>query len=296
MKKVGFIIAGVKGLEFFEQLKKHVETTFVCSYQPKGTLDNSLDKIMTTCAKDGHLFVHRKLFDSEILKKADLVFVVGWQYMLSQTDDRFVIFHDSLLPRYRGFSPTVSALINGEYEIGVTGLRPSSQVDRGPIYAQAAIKISYPIKLKDALHLLKECYQKVALEILDKFEKNILSPILQNEAQATYSIWRDEFDYFVDWNWPAKKIVRFVDSVGWPYSGARTFYKDEIIVLDEVEEIDDIYFEDRHIGKTWALENGIPVVISGEGLLRVLSARKLSGELVSFSLLRSRFGLVKNVP
>ena len=42
-----------------------------------------------------------------------------------------IIFHDSLLPKYRGFAPLVNSLINQEKEIGVTAIKASQNYDEG---------------------------------------------------------------------------------------------------------------------------------------------------------------------
>ena len=39
----------------------------------------------------------------------------------------------------------------------------------------------------------------------------------QKESEATYSLWRDENDYFINWELPIKKICRFIDALGFPY-------------------------------------------------------------------------------
>ena len=53
----------------------------------------------------------------------DLMLVVSWRYLLpSEVYCRprlgSFAFHDSLLPQYRGFSPTIWAIINGEDHTG----------------------------------------------------------------------------------------------------------------------------------------------------------------------------------
>ena len=47
---------------------------------------------------------------------------VGWRWLLSDAEHT-VVFHDSELPRYRGFAPLVTCLVNGEAALGVTMTR-----------------------------------------------------------------------------------------------------------------------------------------------------------------------------
>jgi methionyl-tRNA formyltransferase len=55
---------------------------------------------------------------NETLPPHVFALAVGWRFMIQQ-EPRLVVFHDSMLPRYRGFAPLVNALVNGETEIGV---------------------------------------------------------------------------------------------------------------------------------------------------------------------------------
>ena len=61
-------------------------------------------------------------------ERVDLMFAVSWRYMIPReiyerpTFGTYV-FHDSLLPTYRGFAPTVWAIANGEDHTGVTLFR-----------------------------------------------------------------------------------------------------------------------------------------------------------------------------
>ena len=47
---------------------------------------------------------------------------ISWRWLINPPPSSLIIFHDSLLPKYRGFNPLVSSLINGDTEIGVTAL------------------------------------------------------------------------------------------------------------------------------------------------------------------------------
>ena len=59
---------------------------------------------------------------------------VSWRWLLP-VKNQLIIFHDSPLPRYRGFAPLVNQLIQGEREIGVSALFAEKQYDRGRLIA-----------------------------------------------------------------------------------------------------------------------------------------------------------------
>lgn len=288
MIKVGLLVAGFKGLKFIEAMHGKCEIAFVSSYVQKGTLDDSFNHIESICIKNNYKFIEAHNLERDFFINADIVFVVGWQYIIDKLDDRFIIFHDSLLPKFRGFSPTVSALINGEKRIGVTALKPVELPDCGEIYEQKSIYIEYPIKIKDAYLLLSECYTEIAVNLLNNAATGTQTSTPQDESTATYSIWRDELDYFIDWRWSSDKIVRFIDATGWPYYGAKAIYQSEEIFIDEAIAIDDLIFEDRHSGKIWSIRNGLPEVVCGKGMIRIDSARNSSGDKVVFNKLRER--------
>ena len=147
---------------------------------------------------------------------------VSWRWMIPHPSNRLIVFHDSLLPRYRGFSPLVNALINGEKEIGVSAVFGAGEFDTGDIIAQASSTIDYPIKIKQAIAINNANYAKVAGPVLDRIRRGAeLAAVPQNEADASYSVWRDELDYVIDWSWSAKEIRRLIDSVGRPMRVSR---------------------------------------------------------------------------
>jgi methionyl-tRNA formyltransferase len=273
MKKIAFLIAGYKGYNFLKIIHKECKVACVVSYATEGTLDNSYDFIRKLCRKEKYNFFEKRDLDMGCLK-ADLIFIVGWQYLLDKIDDRIIVFHDSLLPKFRGFAPTVNALILGNNRIGVTALKPHTQRDAGPICAQTALTVKYPLRIKDAYDQLAFCYVQIARDILRKSQLGKLKYYKQNNNFASYSLWRDKFDYLIDWSWPAKKIARFVDALSWPYLGAKTMYEQEEIVVDKVI----------------AVKNNMPEVICGEGIVRILSAMSADGKKLIFTKLRKRFG------
>jgi methionyl-tRNA formyltransferase len=291
--KIGIFASGFKGLKFLENFHSRLPSAsvkFVCSYSRVGDLYNFFENIQTICSDAKYQFYTRKELPSNILAEAEIIFVVGWQYIIHNSDQRYIIFHDSMLPKYRGFAPTVTALINGDLQIGVTALKAAEIVDRGDIYEQRAIEISYPIKIQEAYALIAKAYVTVATSILDKTAKNMLIANQQCELNATYSIWRDEDDYCINWDWDATKILRFINAVGYPYKGAQTTYQSEIIYIDEASIIEDLFFEDRHSGKIWSVREGYPDIVCGQGMIKILSARDAQGMSVKFDRLRERLG------
>ena len=291
--EIGIFVAGFKGLKFLETLALCIQTNsikFVCSYPNQGNTSCTFTEIQALCSINNYNLYGRKLLDKQKLDEVEIIFVAGWQFIIDNTDDRYIIFHDSILPKYRGFAPTVTALINGDRQIGVTALKASDLADKGDIYDQKVIEIDYPIKIYDAYLLLGKAYTEIAISIIDKASQDKLVATPQSDLNATYSLWRDEEDYYINWEWNANKILRFINAVGYPYSGAKTNYQSQTIYIDEAVITEDIFFEDRHSGKIWNIKNGHPQVVCGQGMIQILIARFEDGTRVKFNKLRTRLG------
>ena len=217
---------------------------------------------------------------------------VGWRWLIRGTD-RLAVIHDSLLPRYRGFAPLVSCLVNGEPQIGATALLASAGYDEGDILAQEAVDVTYPIRVADAIELLSPVYARLAVGFVGRvLAGGPVTGTPQDHARATYALWRDDEDYRVDWTRPAAWIRRFVDAVGHPYRGASALVGDRLVRVLAVRERPDVPVENRTAGKVIFVDGGRPVVVCGEGLLRIdRLVDDATGEaLPPLARFRTRFG------
>lgn len=224
--------------------------------------------------------------------KSRYAIAVSWRWLIDPGETTLVVFHDSLLPKYRGFNPLVSYLINGETRIGVTALFASAEYDRGDIIGQAQTEIAYPIKISEAIELVSENYAELAANIARRIERGEeLNAAPQNEAEASYSLWRDEEDYRIDWTLSAAEIRRAVDALGYPYQGASTLINNKLARVVEVEERDEVKVENRTPGKVIFIQNSFPVVVCGQGLIKikVLTDAETSENLLPLGSLRARF-------
>jgi methionyl-tRNA formyltransferase len=297
MKKPGRIavcVVGLKGATFLEGLlKRDVRIGLIVTYQQADDRSGSFERTRALAARYS---IDMQETRHPVLQAGDLTFLVGWQYLLPAVTPTTIVFHDSILPRYRGFAPTVTALINGDREIGVTALTPTNSVDAGPIIAQRAFPVSYPVKIQAALEQQAGLMIDIAVGIIEQWRHGRLSSIPQPESGATYSIWRDDSDYEIDWTDSADEIERFVNAVGHPYAGARTTVGGtEIIRIVEVTALPDLHFEIRDAGKIWELEDGRATVICGTGMLKIERCCREDGSEFIFQRLRERLGFSSSV-
>ncbi len=286
------LVAGQKGYYFvcdiMDSMKDRADIKAIVSYEQED-LGKGFAEIRQVAEGNDIRFHATRRPSQELLNSVDLVFLVGWQYLIPDPTNRIIAIHDSLLPRYKGFSPTVNALINGETTIGVSAFVPNNEVDAGDVLAQESVDVSHPIRLQDALQLLRSCYVKAAAVVIEQWSTGTLQPRPQREDQATYSIWRDDDDFRIDWNDSAERIRTFVLAVGFPYLGAlSTVEGNDVRVLD-VEIVDDLVFEIRHPGKIWKIDLDGPIVICGIGMVKLKSIVDHEGRPYHPSRLKLRF-------
>ncbi len=291
MNSIALFIMGKKGLACLETALSNsfVELKFVIFATDKNVEKDYAVEIISLCTKRNILNYNRNSFDETLLNQVSYCIAVSWRWMIKSNLENLIVFHDSILPKYRGFNPLVSALINGDEEIGVTAIFADKEFDKGDILEIEKTVIEYPIKISETIDLISVCYQNLLKKILKKIAYNSLVTSIQDETYATYSLWRDEEDYFIDWNLDAFVLERTINALGFPYGGARTIMDDRIIILDQIKSIPDVKIENRTPGKIIFLFNNQPTIVCGVGLLKIQRAHYLeNGNEVVFYKLRTR--------
>lgn len=280
MRKVGLKIGGYIGYQFLFKFSGIQDISYVMSYDSDRI---SFDKVQFFCRKMRIPCYYKA--DSD-LPSADIIFAVGWQYFLTDDLHKTVVLHDSYLPKKRGWCPTPTSLIRGDRYLGVTAFMPTKNMDDGPIFKREKIRITYPITSFEAYEKIVDRYIVIASKILSGKIKRLK---LQ-KGEPTYSIWRDEQDYIIDWNRSAREINRKIDALSFPFDGAVTYSDGFEYRIIDAEEVPDVEFAERHPGKVFYLthEDKCPVVICGEGLLKIRTMF-FKGEIVIPRKLKRRF-------
>jgi methionyl-tRNA formyltransferase len=216
---------------------------------------------------------------------------VGWRWMIRGCR-RLIVFHDSLLPRYRGFAPLPTALINGDEEVGVTALFGADEYDSGNIIAQRKLPIQYPVKIQEVVNRIAGLYAELAVELIGAIlSGSPLASYPQDEGAASYSAWRDEDDYRIDWSLDAAAIKRLIDAVGYPYHGASADLNGTPARILDAAVDADVKIEQRFPGKVMFVRDGLPIVSCGTGMLWLLDVRNDAGteSLLPLPKFRTRF-------
>jgi methionyl-tRNA formyltransferase len=146
--------------------------------------------------------------------------------------------HGSLLPKYRGRTPHVWAIINNEKVTGITAHVIDEGCDTGDIIKQIKVKIYKEDTGASILEKFKELYIPLVESILFDFIHNSLTFTKQDENRATYFGKRTPEDGRIDWNWSVERIINWVRAQAYPYPGAFTFYKNHKIIIDKVTKSD----------------------------------------------------------
>lgn len=272
--KFGLYLMTSKGLATLQSFVSDISSThisYIVVAKDRNVTNDYYDEIIEL-ATNLQLPVYER---SQTVPPATHLIAVSWRWLIESSEDQqLIVFHDSLLPRYRGFAPLPSALINGDRHVGVTALLASEEYDRGPVICQEAIEIEYPIKISQAIELLVPCYKNLAIKVAHSIIQGDMTSSPQNEEDATYSLWRDEEDYFIDWTWDAHRIQRFVDSLGFPYKGAATTIDGVIYRIRDCSALPDVKIENRCVGKVIFMRDDNPVVVCGTGLIKILDINK----------------------
>ena len=286
MIKYNLYLAGYKGFKVLQlSYKKKFFINSVYTYKSAVNKKYSQD-IINFCRRNNVAIKILNIKDVKIHTCDDKIksFFIGWQFLIHNTKNAYV-FHDSLLPSYSGFSPTVSALINGENNIGITLFLPDKKIDNGKIIYQKKIIIKYPIKIIKVYEILSREITKAIsiISIKNKHRK------INSKYKKTYSIWRDENDYFINWKQENSSVERFINALGYPYDCAKTRYNGKIIKIKDCNIIKGIRYVNYHPGKICSIEDNKPVVMTNNGLIKIKSATYLNNKTIKFKQTRKKF-------
>jgi len=140
--------------------------------------------------------------------------------------------HPSLLPRFRGASPVVSAILAGDEFTGVSIMLMDEGLDTGPVLARAQIPISTPDTTGSLTTKLSWLGARLLGEVLVHWTRGELTPRPQNESGATYSGPITKEDGEIDWHLPAVDIWRRVRAFN-PWPGCYTRWRGKNLKIIE---------------------------------------------------------------
>jgi methionyl-tRNA formyltransferase len=274
--KIGVLASGDLGHHILEVLYKLYDLEFIATNQKsKEIIDLAAEQnvpVFIGNPREGRLL--------EFLedKSCDIILSINYLYLIERDivcfPKRYAInFHGSLLPKYRGRTPHVWAIIKGEKKCGITAHLIDEGCDTGPIIIQQEVEIIEDDTGQNILEKYKYLYPVLVKEVLSKVERNNIELTIQDETKATFFDKRTPIDGMIDWSWQIIRINNWVRAQSHPYPGAFTFYEGEKIIVDKID-VTTIEFEPLlKNGTIIKVVDNIPYVKTPNGIVKLSKIR-----------------------
>ena len=238
--QIGLLISGDLGNAALCHFIKNYILEFVMT-------DDSSEEIIKSCNdKKIPLFIGNPRFEKINYfikdKKCDIIISINYMFIIKKNVINIAKglcfnIHGSLLPKYRGRTPHVWAIINNEEITGITAHIIDEGCDTGPIIEQIKVAINKEDTGWDILEKYKKLYIPLVESVLNKYSNNKLDIFPQDEKNATIFPKRTPDDGLINWNWNSKRIINWVRAQSKPYPGAFSFYNNKKIIIDKVSKL-----------------------------------------------------------
>ena len=272
---LGLLVSGNLGLLIIEHLHEKYNISFVAT-------DKRSEEIIQFCEqtnisifvgnpRSGAIttFIDNKRI--EVLLSVNYLFLIE-QDLISLPSQYAINFHGSLLPKYRGRTPHVWAIINNESEVGITAHKIGVGCDTGDIALQEKILVENEDTGADILIKYNDSYPKLVDEILNQISKKTISFKAQEENKATYFGKRSPEDGLINWSWGKERIRNWIRAQAFPYPGAFSFCNSEKLIIDKASYTDHGYHYSMEDGLVLEVSPGLLIKVSN-GVLHLTSVR-----------------------
>jgi methionyl-tRNA formyltransferase len=217
-------------------------------------------------------------------ERPDLLIVVAYglilpQWMLDWPKIDSLNVHASLLPRWRGAAPIQTAILAGDRETGVSIMRMTRGLDRGPVYRKRATPIGRRETAGELHARLAVMGAELLIDTLPGILSATLEPAPQDETAACYAPKLEKRDALLDWSQTAVELERKVRAYNpWPVAETRTAQGDRLRVWSaEVGSSE----ADKPPGTVIGQSDRELVVATGSGLLRLMQIQPPGGRVMS---------------
>ncbi len=138
--------------------------------------------------------------------------------------------HASLLPKYRGAAPIQWSILNGDDVTGVTIMQMAEGLDDGDILAQEEVPIAPDETGGSLFEKLSRVGARLCVETMDKLEKGEVTPVPQDESQATKVGLIEKSLGSLDFSLPAQTLERYIRGLS-PWPGAFTYLEGRMLKI-----------------------------------------------------------------
>jgi len=182
--------------------------------------------------------------------------------------------HGSILPKYRGAAPIQWAVINDDVTAGVTIMQMAEGLDTGDMLLVKTLTVGEHETAGELFDRIAE----LGAEALSEAVKNLdsITPVPQNEAEATWAPMLKKTDGEIDWSRDAKAIYAQIRGVT-PWPGAYTTFKGKRLKVHKARVV-------NRCGVTASTVSGEGLIVAcGSGALELLEvqlegAKRMSAE------------------
>jgi len=274
----GILASGALGLKCVASVYQRRQVNFVLTdRQSTAIIDFCKQHAIPFFAgnpRNGKAIPFISAYTADVLLSVNYLFIIEKDIILFPKKYA-VNFHGSLLPKYRGRSPHIWAIINNEKETGITAHLITEGCDEGDIIYQENLPIHPAATGADLLELFSVRYPSIVNDVIDTLESGNPLFIKQDESKATWFGKRTPEDGAINWNWHKERIYNWVRAQAKPYPGAFTFYKDKKVIIHKIEFCDDGFGYDAPNGKI--LAGGTePVIKTPNGAVKLLNIETIT--------------------
>ncbi len=178
--------------------------------------------------------------------------------------------HPSLLPRHRGPSPVISAILDGDDTSGVTVMLLDEGMDTGPVLAQERTRIGSDETAVALTHRLFILGAKLLVDTLDRWVHAEITPSAQDDEQATVTRLLKREDGRLNWAEPSDTIERRIRAFT-PWPGTFTSWGGRTLKIVRGRSVAEVV--DSAPGKVSALPDDRIVVATGSNALELLEVQ-----------------------
>jgi methionyl-tRNA formyltransferase len=127
--------------------------------------------------------------------------------------------HASLLPRWRGAAPINRAIMAEDAESGVMVMKMDVGLDTGDVAMAERLPITDAMTASDLHDALARLGADLMVRAMAALERGALQLTKQSEGGVTYAAKIDKAEARIDWNKPARKVLRHIHGLS-PFPGA----------------------------------------------------------------------------
>lgn len=233
----------VSGKLGFESLKSlHLKYKIIAVLTDKSSVDiiqfcaSKEIKIYVGNPRNGKTIEFFKEFKTDVILSVNYLFLI--EKDIYERALHAINIHGSLLPKYRGRTPHVWAIINNEKKTGITAHLINEGCDTGNIIEQIEIPIDYDDTGASLLKKYELAYPHLISNVLEKVNQGALKHQPQDSSKATYFGKRTPEDGLINWNWQKERILNWVRAQANPYPGAFSYYQSHKVIIHKISFFD----------------------------------------------------------